>query len=265
MRDAALAGEFLNRGKRRAAARRHVHVGEAGVDGGEGVDAARRKCSGRTAVERGEEAFERLLLVVRLEHRLRRSRVHHHDLIELVRGLERLEVGLNRVDGFARRAGLTHVGAIYQSRDRGVRLVHHAGADVLRPRFQIARTRRERSLIEHIRPLAKLLRRREEVPLPDVVPAERERGRFVEVVVRELRQRGDHTGRRRQPAGECGEAERGRTRDASARTDQPQTYAALGHDHGVRHVGCSSGGYSQCTRIRGGRPVGRRRKDVPAE
>ena len=92
---AALAGEFLDGGQRRAATRRQVDVREAGVDGGEGVDAAGRQSRRCWAVEGRQESLERLVFVAERERRFGRGRVDHHDLIELVRRLESPEVGLD--------------------------------------------------------------------------------------------------------------------------------------------------------------------------
>ena len=139
----ACAASSSMAGQRRAAARRHVHVGEAGVDGGEGVDAARRQAGGVGAVE-GRAAVVRATSVRRRARRAVRSRPRsppRPDRAVVAPGTLRRSAWIASIASRGVR-GLPHVGPVGQRRDRRVRPVHDAGPDVRRPRFEVVRHRR---------------------------------------------------------------------------------------------------------------------------
>ena len=71
----------------------------------------------------------------------------------------------------------------------GVRPVHDTGPEVRGPRFKIAGTRRDLAFIEDIGTAMQFANGREQGRLADVVPADDERGGFVEIESGELEAR----------------------------------------------------------------------------
>ena len=83
-----------------------------------------------------------LVALVQLERRLGRGDVDDHHLIELVPLAEVAQVGLDALDGLARRRGALHLGQVGELADGRAGAEHGAGADVRRPGFELRRRRR---------------------------------------------------------------------------------------------------------------------------
>ena len=91
------------------------------------------------------------MVIANWEGRFGGGRVNDHDLIELVRCLERAEIALNGVDGLERGTGQPNVGPVGKSGDRSIGTIDDSRANVARPRFEVVGTRRQCLLVEHAR------------------------------------------------------------------------------------------------------------------
>ena len=224
MRHAALAGQFLERRQRRAAARRQVHVGEPGVDRGEGVEAARRQ-GRRSRRGRAPAAAVRATGARRPARTAARWRRRSRPRPGRACARPGTPAGRSGSASMASRGvrGLAHVGPVGERRDRGVRPVHDAGPDVrsttLPGRRRTPRCVRSSNTFD--RPCSSRTRR-EERRLPDVVPADDERRRLVEVEPANWGRAVTRPVVGGQPAGEGGQA-RGRSCWRRRRTHRSTT------------------------------------------
>ena len=131
------------------------------------------------------------------------------------------QVGLDAVDGGARRLDLLRLRQVGEARDGRPRIEDGAGPDVRLPLFQVGQAGVGDGAVENVGPLLQFTDGLAEAALADVMATDDELMRLVQIDAGEQRQGGDEgsvvgdaTGQRRQ-------AERRRGAHAAEGADQP--------------------------------------------
>jgi hypothetical protein len=189
------------------------------------------------------------------ERRLGRGDVDDHDLVELVGLAEPAQVVLDAFDGLPRGVHALGVRQVGQPGDGRPGVQHGAGADVRRPGVELLGAGGEEVGGEDVGPAVQLAGRAQEVAAADLVAAEDERGRGVEIDAGEVGQFGHEGSGVGPPAGQGREPEGRRRADAAERADQPKADPArrltrgmtgLGHGGSLAGGGAGTGCYRTC-------------------
>ncbi len=155
------------------------------------------------------------------ERRFRRGDVDHDHLVEPLYLAEVAQVGLDAVDGGARRLNHLHLRQVGEARDRRPRIQDGAGPDVRLPLFQIGLARVGDAALEYVRALLQFTDGLAEAAHTNVVAADDELLRLIQIDAAKQRQGGDEGCVLGHAAGQRRQAERRRGAHAAEGADQP--------------------------------------------
>ena len=132
-----LQPQLLERPRGKSRRGREVHVGEAALERGVGVDHARRDEGTPIALDQPLEPIEPPMLARQLDRRLRRGHVHHDHGVELLLAPEPIKVVAQALDGGRERLAPPNEGPEPARAVCGTAPVGEAGSHARLDRFEV--------------------------------------------------------------------------------------------------------------------------------